>query len=319
MGFLNGHEIAQFAASHPDLSLFGPDSSNPWLAVDLPECPKEVGPWLSQRPCPIIGIGSDDSDLASDCDVILETESALPLLTRNIEAAPLAAMILVQHLRASQGLNMDAALTAESFAYGTVQTGPEFRRWQDSAAKRAPLPEIDDPVGISVGQTIEITLNAPRSRNAIGVTMRDALCEAFDLALALDRPVYLTGTGRTFSVGGAIEEFGEVADPATAHWIRTLRLPANRLAHLSDRLEVHVNGAAIGAGVELAAFGQKVTATKSAWFQLPELKYGLIPGAGGTVSLPRRIGRHRTAYLALSMTRLRAEDALDWGLVDEII
>jgi enoyl-CoA hydratase/carnithine racemase len=61
-----------------------------------------------------------------------------------------------------------------------------------------------------------------------------------------------------------------------------------------------------------------VTATADAWFQLPELKYGLIPGAGGTVSLPRRIGRQRTAYMALSMRRVPASTALRWGLVDAI-
>jgi len=51
---------------------------------------------------------------------------------------------------------------------------------------------------------------------------------------------------------------------------------------------------------------------------LPELLLGLIPGAGGTVSLPRRIGRHRTARLALTGERLDARTALDWGLIDAI-
>jgi enoyl-CoA hydratase/carnithine racemase len=142
-----------------------------------------------------------------------------------------------------------------------------------------------------------------------------------DLALADPQfaKVKLTAHGATFSTGGAIEEFGEVADPATAHWVRSLRLPAWRLARLRDKLEVHVNGAAIGAGAEMAAFGSHVTASPKAWFQLPELKYGLIPGAGGTVSVPRRIGRQKTAYMALSMEKIRAETALEWGLIDAII
>jgi enoyl-CoA hydratase/carnithine racemase len=55
-----------------------------------------------------------------------------------------------------------------------------------------------------------------------------------------------------------------------------------------------------------------------AWFELPEVGMGLVPGAGGTVSLPRRIGRQRTAWLALSGARLDADTALAWGLVDEI-
>jgi enoyl-CoA hydratase/carnithine racemase len=74
----------------------------------------------------------------------------------------------------------------------------------------------------------------------------------------------------------------------------------------------------IGAGLEIAAFAGRVVARPDAWFQLPELKYGLIPGAGGTVSLPRRIGRQRTALLALSMQRLSAKTAHAWGLVDAV-
>jgi enoyl-CoA hydratase/carnithine racemase len=61
-----------------------------------------------------------------------------------------------------------------------------------------------------------------------------------------------------------------------------------------------------------------VVASEDAWFQLPELSMGLIPGAGGTLSLPRRIGRQRTAWLALSGVRLDAATALRWRLVDAI-
>ena len=59
-----------------------------------------------------------------------------------------------------------------------------------------------------------------------------------------------------------------------------------------------------------------MSAAPGAFFQLPELGMGLVPGAGGTVSLPRRIGRQRTAWLALSGERIDAETALAWGLVD---
>jgi enoyl-CoA hydratase/carnithine racemase len=61
-----------------------------------------------------------------------------------------------------------------------------------------------------------------------------------------------------------------------------------------------------------------VTAAPDAYFQLPEVGMGLVPGAGGSVSLPRRIGRQRTARLALGGERIDAETALAWGLVDEI-
>jgi len=213
-------------------------------------------------------------------------------------------------------------LTAESLAYAAIQTGTEFQNWL-SGYDRKSLPIPDGPVvKIDIDNHIlALTLNHPESRNAIGTIMRDALCEALDIALADEQisQVSLTGTGATFSTGGAIEEFGEVSDPATAHWIRSLRLPAWGLARVQDKLQIHVNGAAIGAGAEIAAFGKHITASSKAWFQLPELKYGLIPGAGGTASIPRRIGRQKTAYMALSMEKIRAETALEWGLIDAII
>lgn len=268
----------------------------------------------------MIGIGAGPLDAA--CDVVLEDEETLASMGRNIERAPIAAMVLVQHLRASEGLPVERALIAESFAYSTLQQGPEFQRWLESRHPADPpsVPEV--PLRIErCDDRLSLVMADEANHNAIGVTMRDAICEALDLALA-DRSieyVRLTGAGRMFSSGGQVAEFGEAADPVTAHGIRSLRLPATRLAALGERLEVHVNGGAIGAGTEMAAFGARVTASPSAWFQLPELKYGLIPGAGGTASLPHRIGRQRTALLALSMRRIDPQTALDWGLVDDIV
>lgn len=313
-------EIGQLAMGKPDAENYGPQTNHPFLAFDLTKSDNALNAWLSSRPCPTIGIGN--GGLANACDIVLPDENDLPLLAQNISQTPIASMILVQKLRSSEHLNLSDTLVAESFAYGTVQTGPEFQNWLAQYDSKA-LPinpshyvEIELHDGI-----LNLTLNHPEARNAIGVSMRDALCEALDLGL-LDTSiskVTLTGNGSTFSTGGAIEEFGEVSDPATAHWIRSLRLPAKRLVQLKARLEIHVNGAAIGAGAEIAAFGDHITASPNAWFQLPELKYGLIPGAGGTASIPNRIGRQKTAYMALTMKKIRAQTALDWGLIDAII
>ncbi len=129
----------------------------------------------------------------------------------------------------------------------------------------------------------------------------------------------LTGRGRCFSTGGDLSEFGTVPDPALGHAVRSLALPARLLAQCARRVTVHVHSACIGAGIELPAFARRVTASSNAFFQLPELKFGLIPGAGGTVSLPRRIGRQRTAWLVLSGSKINARTARDWGLVDAIV
>ena len=82
---------------------------------------------------------------------------------------------------------------------------------------------------------------------------------------------------------------------------------------------MQVHGACIGAGVELSAFARTVVADPTAFFRLPEVAMGLIPGAGGTVSLPRRIGRQRAAHLAISGNVLEVPTAEGWGLVDRVV
>jgi enoyl-CoA hydratase/carnithine racemase len=73
-----------------------------------------------------------------------------------------------------------------------------------------------------------------------------------------------------------------------------------------------------GSGIELPAFAGTLRASPSARIALPELGLGLIPGAGGTWSLTKRIGRHRVALLALTCRAIDAPTALAWGLVDEM-
>ncbi|MFN3798403.1 MAG: enoyl-CoA hydratase/isomerase family protein, partial [Sphingobium yanoikuyae] len=75
----------------------------------------------------------------------------------------------------------------------------------------------------------------------------------------------------------------------------------------------------VGSGLEMAAFAGQITASADAWFHLPELAMGIIPGAGGCVSLSRRIGRQRAALMILSGKRINARTALGWGLVDTIM
>ena len=90
------------------------------------------------------------------------------------------------------------------------------------------------------------------------------------------------------------------------------------LAPIADKLDVHVQGGCVGAGLELAAYAARFTAAPDAWFQLPELAMGILPGAGGCVSLTRRIGRQRAALMMLSGKRISASTALGWGLIDAI-
>lgn len=303
---------------------FGPRTPNPAIAFRLADAEPALADCLSRMPCPVIGIGDSAAapEVAAACDVLLPDDKELAIIQRNVSHAPYAAMILIQHLRASAAASPADALVAESLAFACLQAGPEFARWRETRSDRAePASEAEQPLLIDrQADRLFLTLNRPLQRNAINAALRDALCDALDLALAdpAIRAVELRGQGRCFSEGGDVAEFGQMRNVAEAHRIRSLRLPARRLTDLADRLTVRINGGAIGAGAEMAAFGKHVVASPRAWFQLPELRYGLLPGAGGTVSLPRRIGRQRTAYMALTMCRVPARQALEWGLVDEI-
>jgi enoyl-CoA hydratase/carnithine racemase len=90
------------------------------------------------------------------------------------------------------------------------------------------------------------------------------------------------------------------------------------IAGLAPRVIVHLHGACAGSGIELPAFAGRVIAAADTQISLPELALGLIPGAGGTVSITKRIGRHRTAWLGLTGAAVDAATAEAWGLVDEL-
>jgi len=285
----------------------------------------EMARWLRHRPCPVVAIAEAGlhETLQQACDVIVADAADATAILENIRNSPLAAMTLVQVLRVTEHLAIDRALVVESLAYSTLQGGPEFRRWLAGRTVPGGTQARDAGPAVIVeraGAQVDIRLNRPSRRNALSVEMRDALCEALELVVADPSimTVRLSGNGRCFSAGGDLDEFGTAPDPATAHAVRSLRLPAGMLMQCAERVEFRVHGACIGAGAELPAFGRRVCATRDAFFQLPEIHLGLIPGAGGCVSIPRRIGRQRTAYMALSAERIDASTALAWGLVDAI-
>lgn len=282
--------------------------------------------WLARQPCPVIGLSDKGTaqTLLAACDVVLDDIADLAPIAANIRKAPLAAMALVQVLRVTDGMPLAQALVVESLAYATLQAGHEFAAWScaNPAAPEKIIAEEGPAVRIERdGPRLGLVLNRPRSRNAMSVEMRDALCEALQLVVADESlaSVTLSGAGACFSTGGDLREFGTAPDPATAHAIRSQRLPAALLLQCADRVTVHLHSACIGSGIELPAFAHRVTATRDTFIQLPELRFGLIPGAGGCVSLPRRIGRQRTAWLALSGRRIGAATGVAWGLVDEIV
>jgi enoyl-CoA hydratase/carnithine racemase len=224
-------------------------------------------------------------------------------------------------LRASESLPVPAALDVESFAYSMLLGGAEFRRWLDGRGERLPPTLVAEPVLTRrEGDRLLVTLNRPERRNAYGRQLRDALTDALRVAV-LDpdvRRVVLDGAGPAFCSGGDLAEFGTAPDLVTAHFVRTLGGAGRLVSELKDRTEVHVHGPCVGAGIEIPAFAGTVIADEGTTFTLPEVSMGLIPGAGGTVSIPRRIGRWRTLYLALTGHPLKAPTALSWTLIDRV-
>ncbi len=234
---------------------------------------------------------------------------------------PRSVLVLGALLRQTAQLPPAEGLAAEASAYSTLLAGPEFARWlAGRGPARASRPDDGPRVDVRrEGDLLDVRLVRVVRRNAFDAAMRVALSDALAVALAdTTVRVRLTGDGPVFSAGGDLDEFGSAADPATAWVVRVGDSPALALARLSDRVEALVHGACVGAGVELPAFAGRVVADPAATFRLPEVAMGLLPGAGGTVSLTRRIGRWRTLWLALSGEAVDATTAQEWGLVDAL-
>jgi hypothetical protein len=266
--------------------------------------------------------GAEDDRRAVTVDSVRQ---ALDDLRRRCARWPHAAGICADVLRA-----LDPAAPAyrgvitESLAYSTLQAGPEFTRWLAERGPAQPVPISNPVVSERIDDVLFIRFNRPQRHNAFSTDARAALLEALEVA-RLDPSVaeiVLSGNGPSFCSGGDLAEFGTFADPASAHLARTRYSPALVLDELTTRLRrrcrAQVHGQVLGSGLEMAAFCGWVTAHPDAVFGLPELSLGLIPGAGGTVSVTRRIGRWRTAYLVLSGETIDAPTALRWGLIDEI-
>ncbi len=246
-------------------------------------------------------------------------QAGLDAIAVSLATSPMAATTLALLLRSSAGLGVTAGLIAESAAYSALQAGAEFHRWRAANPAREPEPGTQRVMVTRSADQLQITLARPARRNAVDLLMRDALVEALHAALAdPGAAVRLAGSGPDFCAGGDLDEFGSRSDPAAAHVIRLTRSPALLLHQLSARTTAWLHGASLGAGIELPAFARRVIAAPGTRLGLPEVRLGLIPGAGGTVSVVRRIGRARMAFLAVTGQPISAERALAWGLVDAI-
>ncbi len=239
-----------------------------------------------------------------------------------IAAHPDAATALALLQRDGSRRGLGAGLIAESTTYSLLQSGAEFAGWLQARSTRSARVAEHEPVLVRRhGDHLEITLNRPQVHNALNAATFQALSDALTVALVDPSIAQVDGrgTGPTFCSGGDLDEFGTFVDPTSAHLLRLARHPGPLIAALGDRITFHLHGACRGSGVELPAFAGRVLAHPDTTFALPEVTMGLIPGAGGTWSITRRIGRLRATSLALSGAVLDADRALEWGLIDAIV
>jgi 2-(1,2-epoxy-1,2-dihydrophenyl)acetyl-CoA isomerase len=169
-----------------------------------------------------------------------------------------------------------------------------------------------------------VTLNRPESANTLNLQMAmDLLAAALACARnATVRAVVLTGAGRNFCFGGDLRAMAS-RETAGDDYIRELTTYLHAaIAHFT-RMDAPViaavNGTAAGAGVGLVAMADLALCARGSKFNLAYTNAGLTPDAGTSFLLPRIIGAKRTMELLLLNRTLLAQQALDWGLVNEVV
>ena len=260
-------------------------------------------------------------------DLGYDLGEAVTRLREAVADSPRAAITCGQLVRQASvlaprpGAGTTAALAAEAAAYSLLLSGPEFGRWLDRRGAPRHRQPPTAPVRVSRdGGHLSILLNDPARRNAFSAKLREALLDAVTVAEADDtvESVELRGAGPAFCSGGDLDEFGTATDLVAAYLVRLARAPWRVIDRITPKVTVYAHGACVGAGTEITAYAGRVVAAPDAFFALPEVGMGLVPGAGGSVSVPRRIGRWRAAWLMLTGDRLPAATALQWGLVDDL-
>jgi len=161
---------------------------------------------------------------------------------------------------------------------------------------------------------LEIVITNPPV-NALGAHVRAGLSGEIARAAADARikAIVIRGAGKLFSGGADITEFGRpLADPGLPEVVNAIEMSAKPVV-------AAIHGAALGGGLEIALACHYRIATQDATFGLPEVKLGLLPGAGGTQRLPRLIGTEHALRMIVSGNPIPAKEAKTLGLVDRLV
>jgi enoyl-CoA hydratase/carnithine racemase len=171
------------------------------------------------------------------------------------------------------------------------------------------------------GTVATITLDRPHVLNAYNAQMRDDLFAALG-AVADDPGVHvlvLQGAGAAFSTGGDLTEFGAAPSPLVARWVRWRRDVWGLLRSLEATTIAAVHGYTVGGGLEMALLCDLVLGADDTVMFLPECALGMIPGVGGTQTLPRAVGTGRALEMILTGARVDAREAVRIGLLNRAV
>ena len=176
------------------------------------------------------------------------------------------------------------------------------------------------------GGAVWISLNRPDAMNSLDMEMVEALARSVSDASEdpTVRAIVVTGKGRAFCAGvdlKAARERSKDADPneASARFLALVRSAMNALEKAPVPVIAAVNGATVAGGLELLLCCDLIIAARSALIGDGHANHGLLPGAGGSVRLTRKIGAARTKQLMFTGDLLTPEVLLDWGLVNQVV
>jgi len=164
-----------------------------------------------------------------------------------------------------------------------------------------------------------VTLNRPKVLNALSPDVLEALCQALETLNADPdiRAIILTGNARAFAAGADIQAM-VAATPSDILRTNTLKY-WQRIQDIEKPLIAAVSGFAFGGGCELAMCCDLIVASETARFGQPEIKVGIMPGAGGTQRLTKAIGPYRAMEMVLTGEPITAQEAFAYGLVNRVV
>jgi enoyl-CoA hydratase/carnithine racemase len=171
-------------------------------------------------------------------------------------------------------------------------------------------------------QIAYVTLNRPQALNAYSVQMRDDLYEVLRAIKDDDevRAAIVKGAGdKAFCAGADLKEFLTAPSATEARQIRFRRDLWKLFLSIPQPLIAAVHGYVLGSGMEIAACCDIRIASEDAVFGLPEVGLGIIPGAGGTQTIPRLIGLSRSLEMLLTNRWIPCDEAYSFGLVNRIV